>query len=362
MKYNTKNGFSIDIDPWFNIVDGNRLFILTFIRFREEIGGELAGGEMELVSNMSPEALEMFNTQKTGTIEIQSDYNEGNVYKIPFLVIDISMTGNNKVKIKFVCLPESSSFLVTYRSNIFEKADIRKTIESLYPGEKKITCETDIQNSSLTFYQNNEVDKDICTKLCYSYKKDSVFAYGLEGLLIKEVTISDETSNIVLGNIYNLVGGFENGQYNTTYNPEIYSTSKDLNLQSSNISAIMKYGNLSYIGKDYAELDEIRKYNRDTYRSDLFMNITMSTSLALPTYRLGDVLKVSTVLSECNEMKWDYDYFLVRSNEFFLACDQSTYGANGEGKFTWTSELICIDNLGDTKDKLAQTNDGEIEQ
>lgn len=69
----------------------------------------------------------------------------------------------------------------TRESNINKWTSVPNAIKSLYPGKIISNTDSDLLNS-IDIYQKNISDYNLCNKLAWSYKKDTVFGFALGSL------------------------------------------------------------------------------------------------------------------------------------------------------------------------------------
>lgn len=353
MKYVNQNGVGVDFDPWFK--KGLRF---TSLHMYEELGGTIAFGSMELLHDGSEQALELVDKERTGTITIDKK-DGGWVYEIPIFITKLS-SFRNVVSIEFICSPIKDFWSVPMQE-VWEQ-DITSTVEALYPGKQDIRCETDIQASDLVFYQNKESNYDLLVNLCYAFKKDSVFAFGWEGLMIKETMGEKDSTGETEPNLKLMSGGefqqVSSDEYK--YNPSLYhmplnvweDTEQKVALEDYtekepvNLRIIKKYNSTYAVRTPYYQLEENASYNRAYMNSDLTRTITIIDSMSMPGYKIGDVLEYSQASREKDSIGWPYKYYLVKSNELFMAIDGSDLRDENGNTYSWTSKLIALEENG----------------
>lgn len=369
MKHITSHNISVDFNPWFGTgPDTGGHFRFTKIHIYEELGGKIAFGSMDMETDVHPDALEMIQTERTGTITI-ADEGDGLIYKIPVFITQISFRGN-LVSIQFLCI-QDKNFLTKKTTEVLKK-DIGSTIQALYPGNIDLRCDSDIQGSPW-FYQNKETAYDLLVKLCYSYKKDSIFSLGFEGLMLKETfgqsnsrgnAEPDDIMKIRSDSQFTQASGFKNTYYHNLYKLPLNvwedkkgeASGKDYtDLEMIVPRVLYKNGNSGIIHKDYYQLLENLTYNMAYQQSEYFSEIIIKDYNTIPGYKIGDVLEYYKQSMTHDNLVWPYKYYLVKSNELFLAIDGSEF-VNPEGaKFCWTSRLVGMQEDG--KIALGTDND-----
>ena len=179
---------------------------------------------------------------------------------------------------------------------------------------------------------------------------------------MKEILVIDHGGN--QEPYYSIEGSSEFLQldsYNLNYNPLIYytptnpwepvkgdenngeqannSTDDYTDLQPKNSRTLQFYEDYTIVGKDFEQL--MHNYWRNLgYKNSDFFTAFRIKDLDMPKYKLGDILKYKR-----GEQKTELPFklFLVRSNELFMAIeDSSSVGPDGES-FSWTSLLSGVE-------------------
>lgn len=353
MKYVNQNGVGVDFDPWFR--KGLRF---TSIHLYEELGGSLAFGTMELLHAGSKEALDLIEKERTGTITLDKK-DGGWIYNIPVFITSLS-SFRNSVSIEFVCCPLKDFW--TVKKQVSWEQDVTETIKSLFPGKVDIRCESDIQAPDLVFYQNKETDLELLTRLCYSFKRDSIFSFGWEGLMIKETMGEKDSTGKTEPNLVLISGGdFQQVSADDyKYNPTLYhlpinvweDSEKRVALEDytekepRNLRVIKKFGSTYIMRTPYYQLEENFLYNQAYMDSEMTRTITLVNNVTMPKYKIGDVLEYSQAGRLEDGIGWPYKYYLVKSNEFFLAIDGSDLRDEHGNSYCWTSKLLALEENG----------------
>ena len=352
MKYTSQNGVSVDVSPW--CTEGHHKF--TSLHLYEELGGSIGKGEMELVNDGSETALNMVDKTRTATITLEGPWN----YTIPIYITGIT-SFRNSVSIQFICCPDIG-FMTDLKQEVWEGKDITSIIGALYPGKQDVRCETDIQASDLVFWQSQESSYDLLVRLCSAFKRDSVFSLGWEGLMIKE-TMGKYDSGGNEEPYLKLLGGGDFqpiGADDFKYTPGLYDMPENVwedkdgkvalqdytDVEPRNLRVIKKYDSLQIMQTPYYQLEENISYNLAYQRSGLTRNIVLLNTVGMPKYKIGDVVEYTYVPMNSEGIGWPYKYYLVKSNEFFLAIDGSELTDDMGNKFSWKSKLIALEDNG----------------
>lgn len=339
-KYTNSYSVTIDLKPW---LDSG--FVFTKLHITEELGGKISGGTIDLDHDGSSKALELITEQYTGQLIIEKD--RGYIYNI-----DIFITSKrfykNSLSLEFVCIKDKKFFteLVTA-----EWSDITTALNSLYPGNIDLRCESDV-NNDLKLFQNTETNYDFCKKLAYSFKKNTIFSFGWEGFMLKELMGKYDSQGNVEPKmeIKNLVDIFPIDSYNLMYNKRIYHESFNpwepdyTDLVAEHNKSIKFYDSYLVVGTDYYRLIENYWNNIKYMQTDLFTSFRAVIS-DIPNYKIGDVIKYDW---SDEESQLPFRLFLVKSNELFLSIDGSNLIGPEGLNFSWTTKLVGLEEKGST--------------
>lgn len=352
----TANGISLEFSPWTD----DAKFFLTDLHIQESLGGDLAGGSINMRFDVTNEdALKFITDQNTGIIRIKDNKENGISYEIPVCIYTRSHLLDT-ITLEVLCVP-SLEFIS--KKNTISFDDIDTAINKLYPGNRDIRTKPDSGVSDLKEIQRCRSDYDFCTYLCKSYKKETVFGFGWEGLMIKDRVGKnsynkdepDDSMIIVNGSGY-VVSSMQRMTYNSNLvenrKPFFPFTSTDLSLtktdysefEPKNVTSMMFADEYHIVGKDYRAHLENWKYNSKLLSSDLYYSVKVRT-VDMPFYKLGDVIKLNrlaTVEGE-SESSNPYQNYIVKSNELFYANEKSNRVDSQGMKFSLTSLLIGLD-------------------
>lgn len=358
IKQETSNKIEIGLSPWMKYgYTSNKIHLV------ESLGGEIAKGEMELTFPKIDESLELITKERTGELFIKDKKSDGVSYTIPIFIYERDYF-KNILRIKFFCIKDYKFF--TDRISV-EYKDITEAITKLYPGNVDIRTESDI-NNNITIYQNDETNYSLCKRLAYSYKKNSIFSFGFEGFMLKDLEGinsigKDEKSYEMIfnGSLNGANSDLYNLKYEKTKNTKPFNPWEDnensatkqkdyADLQPKNCRAIIDYTNYTILSRDYYQMADNSLTNRrilNTNYSDF--KITHSD---IPIYKIGDVL---TYITPEQVYPYPFKKFLVLSNEVYISQNGSgEIGPHGL-KFEWTTKLKGLD-AGDWTKEIE--NDG----
>jgi len=365
MRIETSHKISVFFSPWFGETpDDAGDFSFTKLHLYEELGGSIAYGDIDLVSLGTDRANELLQKQRTGVIQIEQE--ERVSYNIPVCITKVSMY-SNLISLGFVCC-KSKDFFSKRKTDTLEM-DISSAIQNLYSGNSDIRCESDVQGS-LKFYQQMETDLSLLTRLCYSYKKDSIFGLGWNGLVIKE-TFGEKNSkgnkepdeNMILPLDAEV---FQKEERTETYYPQNYkppvnvwedtegkiATQDYTQDEPINPRVIMKQTENGMqtlmMHKDYYQMHENYTYNTNFMATKMYSSIKVVDPIAIPKYMLGDVVEVDKQSLKADNLNWPVKYYLVKSNEFFISIDGSQFVDENGANFSWTSTLLGLEEIDGT--------------
>ena len=357
MIFRSPRKLTIDFEPWFK-----KSYKLEYIHIYEQLGGSLANGNMRLSHNGSDEALEIIEKEYTGTITIEREGEnggEGTKFEIPIFITARSFF-DNYLDIEFVCIKDGS-FVRDEVTNTY--TDITSAITSTYKGKCDIRIETDIQGGDIKYYQNHETGYSFLPRICNSFKKQSIFAFGWEGLLIKdtigkydsrgneEPKLFNVTSNEAkVEHLDSYMNTYSPSTYEQYYNPwedkegkyipQDYTQYEPVNIRQTN-----DRGSNSLVYTPYQQLLENSTYNGKYYDATRFQTFRIVDE-DIPKYKLGDVLGYTRNELFVSNLKWPYKYYLVYSNEFFCSAENCNVTDSRGMKTSFLTKLMGLEKDG----------------
>lgn len=346
-------------------VNGNTVSILPFtdegykfitLDCEEYIGGKFASGRIEMVNDGNPEALRLITEQETVDIELGTK-KLGTILSIHGVILHRNYY-KNKLSIDFVAVPDKNFF--TNRSQLIYD-DIDSAIKSLWKGKIENRTKTDLP-SGIKFNQAGEFDHKFLGVLCESYKKDTIYALGLDHLLIKDLVGIDSTGNkepywTMTGLGDHVIEGTEGGldkSYSMYYDYKLYikpeNTWENIENTSKNIDSLMFDDRYRLVHKDYRILRENLYNNQRIYNSKMYNQIHLTNTSELQTYRLGDVVYYKRPLEKD---KLPFNTYIIS----FISYHYRTEGGSDTFPFKQEYTLHCLEenekimNDEDPKDK-----------
>lgn len=363
------NSYQVDIsfEPWFGSITSSHFFDLSYLHIYEEIGGGIAYGEVEMTFDAGKQgAMDLIQNETKGTLVIK-DLAGGRIRTIPVFITKKNFSvENNYFRLEIICGFSSGDF-VTKKRNTVHTGSLKSIISSLFPGSSDFRgVESDIQDTSLKYHQSNETDYEVALRLASSYKYQSLFSFSWEGFMLKEIFGKNNSfgkpdpGNPVLTlrstSHFEVLDcdqrKYDVGLFTFPYNPwEDSKGEKELSdyteFEPRNLRVQKKYGDRQYIQTSYLPLLENSRYNRMYQDSDYFTNFRIKLNY-IPGYKVGDVIVYENMknLMVSNNIKLPYKYFIVRSNEFFIATGKSRVNDSFGTKFSWITKLSGIEANG----------------
>ena len=294
-KWTSSTGNTVEILPWME-----KGFKFISLNCEEVVGGTMAHGRVEMVyvPDQKDDNSEMIVSESEVTIKLGTT-TEGVVLRIKGIITSRSYL-KNFFTFEFSCFPRPEFW--THRGNLVTTS-IKGAIESLWGDTSRIDyrgTETDLPEG-ITFSQASEYDYLYLQRLCKSYKKDTIFAFGLDGLLIKDLVGIDSTDHkephwTLPGNVHAIQDqGPEEDRYELTYDPKLYMKPEDPwegETLKSKYWGVRTFDNTYRImGTDESILRENQFWNDRIYKSNMYNQIHLKHTNFLQSYRLGDVVK-----------------------------------------------------------------------
>ena len=347
-KITNSNNISVEFKPW-----TDQKCRITRLQIIEQLGGEVPNGEIDLIIGMEEgeEIEKMITDQNTGTISIVDEKKYGLTYTIDIYITEREYY-ENILKIKFVCIKDLNFF--TKRVTTYYQDGIKSTIEALYPGNKDIRIEPS-GNDDVPLYQNCETGYEFCKRLCYAYKDKSVFAFGWDGLLLKDLCGDfDSQGNVepclelesdrlaVQTQTYNLkFDKYLNHESFSCWEESDEATTADYSgVASKNAKVIMNYKEYQVMGIKSSSLMENAWNNESRMNSEGYTCLKI-VQTDMPHYKLGDVVIYKRASQEKN-IPWKN--YLIISNELFFSADGNKEMDPHGFRFSWTSHLYGLED------------------
>lgn len=346
-KLTSANDVTVEFLPW-----TDKKCRITRLQVIEKLGGDIPNGEIDMILGNDDETEKLITDQNTGTISITDEKKYGLSYKFDIYITKREFY-ENILNIKFIVTKDLEFF--TKRITTTYQGGIKSTIESIYSAGP-IDIRIDPSVSDTILYQNCETNYEFCKRLCYSYKNKSVFAFGWDGLLLKDMcgdfdsqgnvepcleletdrlASQSETYNLEYDkNVnYKSFSAWEDKEDSTTGNTDFSE------LQSKNAKVMMNYKKYRVLGKEQSEYIDNYWNNIDLMRSSgySFFKIVQTD---MPHYKLGDVVIYKRASQE-KILPWKN--YLITSNEFFFSTDANKLMDENGLRFSWTSYLYGLD-------------------
>lgn len=327
MKHLLSNNNFIEVLPF----SDNHYKVITLDCY-EKIGGDAARGTILMLHDDSEEALELITKQET--VEIRLGTKDLGVMMTIQGIILSKEHFRKQLKVTFACVPDKDIFT---RRGQLSYNDIDAAIDSLWKGKKEIRTSTDL-TSDITLNQAGEFDIKYLGTLCTSYKKNTIFALGLEGLLIKDLVDGIDSS----GNKephWTMVGKGadvlqKEDKYTYTYDDERYMNPEDpweeMEKKSEIVGVEIFNDQYHMIHPSMKIFRENLHNNQKIYGSGLYNKIQVTNKTQLyPQYRLGDVINYTLPKSE----KMPDQVYIIAAVQYHYRMEPNPDGKNGEPFF-----------------------------
>ena len=358
-KITNSYSISLEILPWTD----NGHFKINKLHLVEELGGRIPEGEIQMYYDEDQEANDILTKTQTGTIKITDEKEGGLSFEIPYFIVKRKIF-KNIIFFNIICTQNIEFYnkpvAMTY------KEGIKAAISNVFPGKLDIRIEPDSAVDGKTEYQRSETGYEFCKRLAYAYKKNSVFCFGWEGLMIKDTmgetnsegkveqddTIIQVTGGKTFFNVesnelnyheetnhepYNPWKGITNDQ--ETYFPTTQKSYEDV--ESKNATVVMNMGQYQIIGKDKEQHLDNSRFNERLMNSSYYSKLKIKAQ-DLPNFKIGDVVQYRRV-DEDSKPVWKK--FIVKGNELFWTGDDADGQTDELGfPFSWTTLLLGLDN------------------
>lgn len=345
-------GNTVEILPWME-----KGFKFLSLDCNESIGGREAVGEVNLVyiPDNNDENSKMITDESSITIKLGTT-ELGTVLEIKGLITHRKYL-KNCLSLKFSCFPRLDFW--THRGTLIS-TDINSAIKNLWGDESTLDIRTESDlPSGITFNQSSEFDYRYLQYLCESYKKKTIFAVSLDGLIIKDLVGKDSSGeqepNFVFiegNNVFpdSKLPDDDKEKYQLSYDPKLYMKEEDpwkeSDIKSKYFEVRTFDDQYKIIAKDNSVLEENRLINKRFYNSFLYSQIkVMYSDHALLPYRLGDTIKYARQDEEKTTTPWKT--FIISRIDYHYESEQKTPGVNNtEPPFSVRYRLHGIEENG----------------
>lgn len=342
-KFTNPQGIDINLTPWFDMGFG-----LSMIHLTEQLGGTLASGEIVLMHNGSKSVIEAYENETYGILTLEKE--EMASYEIPIFIYSKSIDWRrNYIHLYFYCGINDKKFVSS--KEISEWTSLDSAITGLFPGKVDIRCKSDVTLANDDkLYQCNETGIEFLTPLCYGYKRESIFAFGWEGLMIKEMI--DEPGGDKTGALISDTSTVQADLSEREYQPKLFNFpynpwEPDYTEQESiNLKTLLDYNTWHYIRTGYDTMMMNLKYNKMYQDSTMFQNFKVINT-EMPGYKLGQVVYYKRANSLPTDAIGDpSSYFLIKSNDLFISGPDSEFSDEEGNNFSWASQLVGLELTG----------------
>ena len=349
-KWTSSTGNTVEILPWME-----KGFKFISLNCKESVGGGVAYGRVEMVwiPDNKDENSEMITEESEVTIKLGTT-ETGATMTIKGFITDREIN-KNMFNFEFSCFPRPEFWS---RKGKLVADNIKSAIEGIWGDTSRIYyrgTETDLPGD-IIFNQASEYDYRYLQRLCESYKKDTIFAFGLEGLLIKDLIGIDSTGNqepywTLPGNVHAIQDlGRDSDKYMSTYDPKLYMKPEDP-WEESEIKS--KYWDVKLFDDMYrvttksdSILKENQYWNKRFYTSMMYNQIRLKHTNFFQAYRLGDVVKYYRAGEEKDKMPWGI--YMITGIEYHYRSEPSPGTSANPQEFPFSIDytLHCLEEKG----------------
>ena len=319
--WTSPSGVVVDIQPFMS--SGWKF---SRLRMTEVVGGKIAEGEISMQSIGSDDSLETITKINNFTIDISCPAG-GQIYKIKGFIVSKNWT-KNVMDIKFLCIPSRKFFsdpLITLQE------DPETALKSLWGTNNEdtldIRCKSDL-NNEVKLQQLGESNYKACKKLAMSFKKNSIFCFGLEGFMIKDIIGINSKGNqepefLVLGDGEVL----QTSGFNMNYEFKLYKNSQNAwtddeeyseKKQHSTLTALTINDEYYLVSKEHFGLLGNYVHNRNMMESRLHTSLTILTPNTLPNFKIGDTIKYRRSTDTASN---PFELFFVSKMNYFISSE-----------------------------------------
>lgn len=339
---------TLEFTPWTD--SGYRVTSLHVI---EKLGGVIPKGEMSLFFADSSGNFpgDLVKSQNTGTIKLadEKEYPENLKYEFDVFITHRKFYGNY-VDLEFVVTNNIDFYNKRISRYLYKSIPLKKKIEMLFPGKVDFRT-TDPDVPDITVFQNCETNYEILTRLCYAYKKKSIFCYSWDGLIIKDlVGLRDHWGNsepVKELDVYRLMQQSEpyDLNYDKLQNHDAFypwATGEETTTQNDYTAYDSKYFTVQMDYQKYTVVEkEHDPYMMNTWLNTKMMNYPGHTTLkmvstSMPHYKIGDALK-NVGESKNISITIPWKIFVVYSNELYYSVDANNKLDENGFRYSWTS-------------------------
>lgn len=364
MSENSKN-IQVVFTPW----EINQTQLLK-LHIWEGLGGVIPGGNAELIHLGDQDVVDKIVEDSTGLITV-ADKNPGGLT----YTFGVFITGrkfiNNNLYIEFICLPSDSyerakNFYTSPGSATYDNID--DAIDVVWPKNKNGSTTANIEvgtdSTNIPVFRDNETGADFLRRICFSWRKDTVFAFSWDGLIIKD------RGQEAQRNIKTSIGG--NGiwrqsnvtslKYNKETNYSQFNPWKNENKDDSGNISISTTGEEDYtkrepkkvtsyiqhneyriIRPDYEVMSENDFSNRSFIESGGYSKVVLVGEDMPNEWKLGDVVRYKRVDDAEKDIE-PMKYIVARNELFYSQAGASEVGPHGYA-FEWTTTLWGLEKL-----------------
>ena len=340
LKHITSGENTIYVSPFMELG-----FKIITLDCQEVLGGKISSGRIGMIfDGKNEEAQKAITEQESVDIDLGT-VKRGTCLKIHGVISHRNYL-LNRFWIDFLCVP-SIDFLTRRGQLIYDSLD--SAIKSLWKGTVEIRTSSEITDG-IEINQAGEYDSKFLGTLCGSYKKDSVFALGLDRLLIKDLIgigsagNNEKTDPLPLVSGTKLISTEDNRPFSINYDYRLY-TFPETWLQSENLEAKGINHKYRLIHRDHSVLRENLFNNQKLYFSKMYSQLKVSNTRGLLDYRLGDVVGYR-IAGNTDKTPYSNDTKYIISKIVYHYSTESTDNKQNNIPFKQEYTLHCLEEKG----------------
>lgn len=257
-------------------------YLFKRLSMQEELGNSIASGTISFTTPGLEGSMDIITTTQTVTIKLEQ--TDGIQYEILGFIVDRRVVEN---EVEFEFLSTTKNFIVENRWLTYNS--LFDALDTAYPNKKVFEVDSDI-NSNIPVKQLGETDFSLCKRLAQCYRYDAVYAFGLEGLLIKDTrTTKEELVEVPERLIYQNSKAVMTQDLDMSYR-KFMDFEPEESTHSDSYFQAYQYNDLYNIVRSDSSMLLRNYYHNSKYRTSMYGTAKFRYLRELPQYKLGDVV------------------------------------------------------------------------
>ncbi len=322
-------------------------FRFVCLQMSEQMGGAVPTGTLWVAAIKQPDCDKLVQKTNFLHMEIHQDDPEDKYEIYAFVKSREFSPEYGRYRIEFLCVPntgrgKNGTFWSKTWVKEWKQKKIKNVIEDVWAdlGEPRFRWKTDADPAPEDWWQDRWTDVEWLQKLCNSVKKKTMFAFDIEGLIVKDIKWYDRITGKMEPD--RIATGYESHQpihdnIQSDYHPKlyrkienpciegdfVYSRKKEI---SKNFRLEIHEDTFRLYHKDLEERRSIFKYNSRLLATNLYNGVILRYTDNLPVLRLLDTIWYG----KGNEKeKPDINTYIVTEGHFFISADNSYHDDMG---------------------------------